>query len=162
MDTITMIIVMILFILGCIGALGLTSAYIVLCIYGFIQGLKEGPDKEAADYSSYSDYEEPEVYQNSNFGGTHDGQAIIQGNKITHTDWLGTHTGYSEIRDDGRIRHKNFWGQYDGHTEMRGDDRMVHYDEWGRISGYSVKRYDDSWRHEDEFGVTQSYSKKIE
>lgn len=62
----------------CLTVLGLTVTYIVLFIYGFVRGLKEGPDKEAADYSSYSDYEEPEVYQNSNFLGTHDGQTIIQ------------------------------------------------------------------------------------
>lgn len=146
----------------CLTALGLTVTYIVLFIYGFVRGIKEGPDKEQQYYSSYSDYEEPEVYQNSNFWGTHDGQTIIQGNKITHTDWLGTQTGYSEIRDDGKIQHKNFWGQYDGHTEMRGDDRMVHYNEWGQISGCSVKQYDGSWRHEDEFGITQSYSRKLE
>ena len=77
------------------GFIALVSAILFgLLIYGFIQGVKEGPHS-------------PEYYTGSLL-------PELPENRIQHVDAFGTWDGYSVLGENGEMKHYDWMGTYQG------------------------------------------------
>ena len=101
--------------------IALVSAFLFgLLIYGFIQGVKEGPHS-------------PEYYTGSLL-------PELPENRIHHVDAFGTWDGYSVPGDkEGEWKHFDSFGICQGTSRNMADGTVAHYDPFGIQVGSSKK-----------------------